>query len=43
MPRHILPILKGLDLIQLAVTLLYSILYYKCKYVLANYRHGKQL
>lgn len=42
-PKALKPILKTLDIIQLSVTLLYSILYYKCKFVLASYRAKKKV
>jgi hypothetical protein len=37
-----IPILFIMDLFQFGVTCLYSILYYKCKFVLAHYRANKK-
>ena len=41
-PFYILPVMLGLDLLQLGTTALYAILYYKCKFVLADYRAKKK-
>jgi len=42
-PKHIEPIIYGLDIIQLGITILYSVLYFKCKYALAEYRANKKI
>ena len=42
-PKHIQPIIIGLDIIQLIITMLYSVLYFKCKYTLAEYRASKKI
>ena len=41
-PMYILPVMLGLDFLQLGTTSLYAILYYKCKFALANYRAQKK-
>ena len=41
-PRMVAPILKVLDIVQLAITVFYTILYIKIKFALADYRSKKQ-
>jgi hypothetical protein len=40
-PKYLAPIVKLLDFVQLTITILYFILYYKCKFMLADYRAKK--
>jgi hypothetical protein len=42
-PKKIVPVIYLLDAIQFLTTLIFSIMYYKCKFVLANYRAKKKL
>jgi hypothetical protein len=42
-PNKIVPVIVLFDVIQFSITLIYSIMYYKCKFALANYRAKKKL